>query len=471
MLYSLWRNVALGGLTLGAACSTGAFSLLGPLDDFQTADLYYNPNPTIYSADIGGPQNLGEEYRWNVPTIFYGFDYTFLDYFGQRGVEEVEKAIAYFNALPAFDTMSADLAEYPNATMRINYRASALALADIKSFALMALVEEMGLAHSERFVWTLRNRELLPGAQCPLFDHWVIKRNFDPVTWLPTSYVNGVLYTYLIVVSCPPAQDYSHALEFPVDPTAITHTSISSGGYTIQPGAFYTGLTRDDVGGLRYLYRTGNYNTEDVPTGAVVGGGFVGGSGGDGGWIPIPPPATNVVTDPTDPTDPNAGGGGLPAQPTLGLRPGIGRLQFVRVDYDGLLGANFPAFTNAYSSIIITNGRSINQTVRRPVTAPDIVFSAGDLLDGGFSRTQPVYVPAPAPAGGGALNGPGVIPPGINITFNKIGPVFRNVYPLLGEDTGFGSYTWGSFDGSTNAPVIYPSYLSIQEIERQVLGR
>jgi len=29
---------------------------------------------------------------------------------------------------------------------------------------------------------------------------------------------------------------------------------------------------------------------------------------------------------------------------------------------------------------------------------------------------------------------------------------------------------WGSFDGSTNPPVLYPNWFSIQELEQQVLG-
>jgi hypothetical protein len=460
------RFLTIGALIMGAGFRSEAFSLIGPLLTYQTQDIYYDPDPTIYGDDIGGPQNLGEEYRWNVPTIFYAFDYTFLDYFGQRGVEAVEDAIATFNALPEFTSMSADLSEYPLATLRINYRASALALADLKSAAMMAVLEELGLAHAERFVWTIRQRELLPGAQCPVFDHWVIKRNFDPETWLPTSYVNGVLYTYLIVISCPPAQDFSHALEFPMDPTAITHTSLSSLYFGYQLGGFYSGLTRDDVGGLRYLYRSSNYNVEDLPAGSQIGLGGIpaGGGGSSGAWTPIGVPSTNQVTDPTDPTVPGGQG-------TVAVRPGINKLQFVRVDYDSTVGAAFPAFTNAYSSTIVTNGRSFNQTVRRPVLAPDFVFSASDQLDGSHTRTQPVWVQAPAPAGGQDLDGPGVIPPGVNIAFNKIGPVLRNVFPLLGEDTGARSYTWGSFDGSTNAPIIYPSHLSIQELEARVLSR
>jgi hypothetical protein len=470
MLHSRFRSV------LCAAAFAVATWSAGPFDGYQTADLYYNPNPTIYGEDIGGPQNLGEEYRWNVPVIYYGFDYTFLDYFGQRGVEEVEKAIAVFAALPAFSTMSADLREYPTSAYRINHRASALGLMDLKSAVMSMILEELGLTMAERYVWTLRFRQLLPGAQCPVYEHRVIKRNFDPETWLPTSYVNDVLYTYLIVVSCPPAQDFSHALEYPVDPTAITHTSISSRMFNYQLGGFYTGLTRDDVGGLRYIYRASNYNVEDLPpgaqvtTGGVIPGGGIGnvgggGGGGDGSWTPLPGPSTNQVTDPTAPADPGTG------TPTIALRPGIDRLRFQRVDYDSVLGSTFPDFTNIYSATIITNGRAVSQRVIRPVTQPDIVFSAADMLDGLASRDQPAYVQAPAPDGGQDINGPGTIPPGLNLTVSKIGPAFESTYPLLGEDSAIALPVWGSFDGTTNAPVVYPSQVSILELERRVLGR
>ena len=39
---------------------------------------------------------------------------------------------------------------------------------------------------------------------------------------------------------------------------------------SLVPGAFYTGLTRDDVAGLRYLLRSGNVHWEDDPANSVV---------------------------------------------------------------------------------------------------------------------------------------------------------------------------------------------------------
>ena len=38
-------------------------------------------------GDAGGPMNINEGYRWNVPVVTYGFDQELVDYFGERGVE------------------------------------------------------------------------------------------------------------------------------------------------------------------------------------------------------------------------------------------------------------------------------------------------------------------------------------------------------------------------------------------------
>ena len=64
-----------------------------------------------------------------------------------------------------------------------------------------------------------------------------------------------------------------------------------------------------------------------------------------------------------------------------------------------------------------------------------------------------------------------MIPSLRQITFNKVGTTYRNFAgtPFLDETTATRSFIWGSFDGSTNAPIIYPSGTSIQNLERQVL--
>ena len=208
--------------------------------------------------------NLGEEYRWNTKTMVYAFDASFLDYFGSNGVAAVEQAIAILNGLTNFSAYSQDLSEVPLEVTRVNYRAQALGLMDLKTAALRTMVEELGLAQPDRWTWCLRDRRPLPGASCPLMEYNVIMRNFDPATFAPSKYVNGTLYSYTITEACPPGD----AVEFPVDPLENTFTAVAAGRYGY--GRFYTGLTRDDVGGLRYMLRTNNMNWEAVSSDSIL---------------------------------------------------------------------------------------------------------------------------------------------------------------------------------------------------------
>jgi hypothetical protein len=129
-----------------------AFSLLGAFDTWMTPEIGYQ-----LEAQLGGPMNLGEEYRWNMPLLTYGFDSAFLNYFGTKGVEEVEKAMAIFNAIPPASSMTPDLSEWPLDTRRFNHRATALNIYDLKTRAMAAMMEAMGAAPAELYVWTLRS--------------------------------------------------------------------------------------------------------------------------------------------------------------------------------------------------------------------------------------------------------------------------------------------------------------------------
>ncbi len=46
--------------------SASAFSLLGPFEPWMTTNLGFN-NFFLGTSDIGGPKNIGEGYRWNIP--------------------------------------------------------------------------------------------------------------------------------------------------------------------------------------------------------------------------------------------------------------------------------------------------------------------------------------------------------------------------------------------------------------------
>ena len=432
--------------------------MIGPFDTWQVQAIGYNLNAFAIPSgiDVGGPMNLSEEYRWNIPTVTYAFDESFLNYFGQDGVAAVESAIQLLNALPSASQLSPDLSEFPLDTRRFNYQATALSLFDLKSVALSALLEQMGLTAAERYVWTLRSRVVV--ANVPQYA--VIKRNFDPVTLAPSSYVNGTLYTYSIFQTFV-GPDVWEAVEAVVDPNVPSVTSVAaymgvSGGTIdfrglltiLSPGIFYTGLTRDDVGGLRYLYRRNNANVENLPPNATVS------AGGSPWGIPGGTNAVPVIT---------------------ALRPGVEKITFVRVDFDSILGQS-PVFTNRYTDAYITNGTTLGQTVEIVSTVPNVLFSAADLGVGAggvpipYQRTT-TYVNNDAINGGSGVvkGGPGVILPGIEISFSNLGPWLFNVGDGS-EEFAFLGLIWGSFDGTTNAPVAYPIGTSIREIESRVFG-
>ena len=447
----------------GAANSASAFSLLGPfaVDGGGTVWQVVGIGYQIPGSDIGGPMNLGEEYRWNIKTVTYGFDESFLNYFGAQGTAAVMQAFAFLNALPPVSQMSSDLAEFPLESKRMNYQANALGLLDVKSVALAMLLEELGVASPERYVWTLRSR-VTPSAP-PRTNYTVIMRNFDPVTSAPSKYVNGTLYTYTIVEFTVAGTLVADAEEIPVDPLAFTYTAVVSaaeGGYWapgLYFGEFFAGLTRDDVGSLRYLYRPNNYQYENLIPGTTVGSG--------GPWTPIY--GTNAL--------------GSNAVVDLALRPGVDKIVFQFGRNDSIFG-NFLTVTNQYTDTYVTNSTLKTQNTQRVLTQPDILFAAEDL--GLNLGGQPVlasrsanWVDNNALNGQVTLAGPGQIQPQILITFSTIGPWFYHEWPYFLDEANpltIGAI-WGSFDGSTNPPIIYPNsdlypHTSIQDLEQQVLS-
>ena len=473
----LIRKLLLGSILTLIVNEAIAFTLLGPLATWQTDVLGYNAN----APGFGGPMNLGEEYRWNVPVVYYAFTPEFLNYFGQHGVDEVEKAMKFLNDLPPASQLK--LEDYPLTSQRSNYRAQALGLVDLKSTALTLMAEGMGICDPTRFVFTLRNRWTVP----PMTTNYhVIKRNFDPVTWQNSSFVNGQLWTYTTII------DMSLAITAPVDPLALlglinAPVTSGSGNALLLVGGFWTGFTRDDVGGLKYIYRPDNYNVENATPNAFAGSFGVSAGGGGSGvppWsIPAPPP-TNTV--------PGVGVVNTNFINTA-LRRGLDKVTFQRLNYDHSFGL-FQPFTNSWTDTVITPANTLNQSLSRPQLAPDIVFDASDLQDGddpGIHLFGLIGITFQVWANNQAINGidnanttfrgdlgPGVIQPALTAvpaiiyTFNTVGPIFDNRWPsFLSEVNNFGIHViWGSFDGSTNEPVVYPIGTSIQQAEAQVLG-
>jgi hypothetical protein len=446
-------------LALTASAPVRAFSLLGIWDTWQTTEIGYQRG-----GDIGGPMGLTEGYRWNVPVITYAFDRSFLLYFGQRGVEEVEKAIAILNALPPVSNLSSNLNEFPLDAKRVNYQAQALFLYDLKSAALENLVEILGLAEPERWAFCLRARQLQTVGNTTITNYLVIQRNFDPATWVPTRLVNGTAYSYQVLEPLTPG-NYADAVEFLLDPLALSYTAVASHNSSI--GQYYTGLTRDDVGGLRYLYRYHNFAVENLAAGVTNG---LGGGTGGGYMIWWPTNATLQTNF--------WGGTGTNTIQTTGLRPGIEKITFQRVDYDSLLGQQLVPYTHYYTDLVITNYVAYPQYVARTVTTPDILFTAEDLGVTGGGVPSPVIIDRSVTfTSNDALNGsttqagPGTLSGPANISFTTLLPAFLNDDTFFDEANASRTAVWGAFDGTTNAPVVFPSILSIQYIEQQVQSR
>jgi hypothetical protein len=250
-------------LALGVRTAHG-FSLMGPFNQsWQSPAIGYN-----LPGDIGGPHNLGEEYRWNTPTIYYAYNQNFTDYFASNGVWAVDQAVAILNNLTNYSRYSQSLTEIPTQSRRVNSTANTLHLIDLKTQAMFLMLEELGLTDPVRYVFTLHTREVQPGRSCPFMIYGVIKWSFDPANWQPSSYINGVLYSYIISEICSGANPLGVTVPFPVDPLAVEHYPATYEG--VDYGAYITGLTRDDVGGLRYIYQKTNINWEAMSSDSVL---------------------------------------------------------------------------------------------------------------------------------------------------------------------------------------------------------
>ncbi len=235
----------------GSVSTSRAFSLLGPFEEWQQPNIGHR-----LGGDIGGVKDINEEYRWNVPFITYAYDPSFLTFFGSNGVAAVEEGIAIFNALPPASQMNLD--DFPFEAQRFNFRAQALELTDLKSVAMNLLLEEMGLAEPDRYVWTLRSRAVVNnGTQT---NYFVMQMNYDPLTLIPTNRINGALFTYSDIFDAQSVPIAFPVVE-PVDPLTGPEL-IPVAGRGLLSGGFYAGLSRDDAGGLHELFRTNNFNVE-----------------------------------------------------------------------------------------------------------------------------------------------------------------------------------------------------------------
>ncbi len=463
MATSIFRLLNRGlGLTLACAAiqSASAFSVFGPPEAFETATLdyltrYYYGNDT----ELGAPKNYGEGSRLNTPIVTYGYDITFLTYFGPKGVAAVDSAMAVLNALPA--ASSANLSSFLRAgNQQINYTAQALSLTDLKSTVLSLMIEHMGLT-GETHVWDLRTRNPIPATTCG-FVYSILNRNYDPVTFLPSSYVNGVNYSWVIWDGCSNAVAVADAIEGTVDEanaSELTYTAVST-RYGLEPGGYYLGLSYDDMGGLRYLYSKNNFAYEALDPTAVVSN-------------------LSTVISPWEGLSITNGGltavtGSGAVSNFVGFLGGVEKITYVKLPSNSLLGGGFVPRVFNYNVPWLTNGAVRNVRISRTVTTPDIIFSAADLVGNtlawpltynAYARGFNFINSGAASIGGGTLAA--VISPQETITFNDVTPLYINETPPFLDEQSVLFYPillWGSFDGTTAAPTVYPNGSSISDL-------
>jgi hypothetical protein len=305
----------------------------------------------------------------------------------------------------------------------------------------------------------------------------------------------------------------------------------ANGDPVVNIGTYITGLTRDDVGGLRYLYHQKNYNFEPgFPSLALqtngIGGFSASGNNfritqststnlfGSGGIYDSAVTLTNATSigsvglgpfdsavTLTNATTTGAGGvggvggvGNALAQPVVAanaVRPGIDQIVLEETNYDSLLGEFFTPLNISYTETIVTNGFAIKQNVVRNITAPDLVFDAKDL-QAAFGQTPLAFTYVTTSHNMTFINGdtvdsdpgddwgPGLIQNG-SITFNTVRLMpeaigfLDPVEPFFGQNNGVFPNSigviWAAFDGSTDAPVVFPQGIDFEEIESLVLSR
>jgi hypothetical protein len=410
-------KISLCLLVAGAAINwgaqhAGAFSLLGPYESWMTPT-----NGFQLVGDVGGPMNIGEGYRWNVPVVTYAFDTSFTAFFGSNGVAAVQSAIQILNNLPPASQLDPSI--YPLNSLGQNYTANALGLIDLKSETLFLLLQQLGLASPQRFMFCVHDFSIAGGTT----NVDIIVRNFDPLTLAPTTVLNGASYSSNLVWQTVGQMPRVFIYAVPMNPSYV-NPAVADGVAGSSPGIFYTGLTRDDVGGWRYLLQTNNLNFETLLP-DVHGVGVN---------------SNNYVN--------------------LALRGGIDKITFVQETMDPTTGLFFTPVTNQFTDTYVTNGILLQQQLERVSSRPDIVFSAY----GSESNQVPVTVESSGASnwlnnaglnGNPDLAGPGTIRPQVTIAVPKYG---MNAIMITSDPNTViqaGNDRWASFNGSTNPPIIY----------------
>jgi hypothetical protein len=169
-----------------------------------------------------------------------------------------------------------------------------------------------------------------------------------------------------------------------------------------------------------------------------------------------------------------------------GLYGGVGRIQFIRADFDAIAGQFFQPITNNYTVTgVNSNSQYQSYPFQRIITVPDILFSAGDLatpnpnIIGAGELTADRTVPNwDVNNVGAGQDGPGTINPPATIVLSDTGDAFFSgglatfglgTNQFLMETNTSQLLAWGSFDASTNPPVVYPDSAALTNLQNQMV--
>jgi hypothetical protein len=415
----------------GASVAHG-FSLLGPFAPWM------NTNYFEAALQFGGPMEPDKGYRWNFPVVTYGFTPEFVQHFGTQGVAAVDAAAAIINSLPPASEINP--VDFPLDVIRVNFAASAQNAVDVKSYALGTFLNTLGLGPPVDSIFMVHGL-FLPTNGVTYTNYPVVQRNYDPLTGLPSEAVDGATFTYFLASQL----GFMDAIEAPVDPLAISPGTAAAGSrlYFYGAGLYLTGLTRDDAGGLRHLLHPTNRHVEPLRA-DVVG---VAGS--------------NVVN--------------------VAERGGVDKIQLVRTNSGEL---------SFFQDVYYVNGTQQTQLVGRSLASTDILFTVQDLglqrldqPDQHNFRLKPAVITAPviwqncsALNGNPGGEGPGIIRPGITVALNNLGRYTSLTTGVFDPPDSFQSPNWGSFDGSTNPPILFgivtnPAAISLRFDTSQTNGQ
>jgi hypothetical protein len=250
--------------------------------------------------------------------------------------------------------------------------------------------------------------------------------------------------------------------------TGVTTFSSVATRESLQVGGYYLRITRDDMGGLAYLYDPKNEASEGLDSNVTA---F---ASGISTYNPVVIASTNTTTTTTTTTG------------FTGLFGGVGKITFVKTPFESGVGSTYYPRIYHYSMRLYTNN-GLNNVVRtigmtRTVTQPDIIFTAGDLTS--TTQSPPyqetlvrsgAFITTGQPTGVGVNNVyPAVIAPELIVTLNNSGQVTYNDSAFTDQDSNLGlGFIWGSFNGSTNAPIAFlgGGAAGLAELEAEVLSQ